>query len=120
MTMDQNPTPPHIAVIGGGFTGLTAAYELSKAGARVTVFESDSILGGLAGGFDIGSQTLERFYHHWFTNDQYVVDLVKEIGCEDQVVLRPTRTGLYYAQSFFKLSSPLDLLKFKPLRDRIL
>jgi protoporphyrinogen oxidase len=112
---------PHIAIIGGGFTGLTAAYELTKAGAKVTIFEADGSLGGLAGGFDIGGHILEKFYHHWFNNDRYVVDLVKEIGREGEIVERPTRTGMYYAQSFFKLSSPLDLLKFSPLSflDRI-
>jgi protoporphyrinogen oxidase len=117
----MSQTKPHVAIVGGGFTGLAAALKLLKSGARVTIFEADASLGGLAGGFDIGGQMLERFYHHWFNNDRYVIDLVKEIGLEDQVVLRPTRTGMYYAKSFFKLSSPLDLLKFTPLSflDRI-
>ncbi len=35
-----------IAVIGGGPAGLTAAFELSKAGYKVTIFEKDSRLGG--------------------------------------------------------------------------
>jgi protoporphyrinogen oxidase len=112
---------PHVAVIGGGFTGLSATLRLLKAGCRVTLFEADDVLGGLASGFDIGGQKLERFYHHWFNNDRYVVELVKEIGREGEIVERPTRTGMYYAQSFYKLSSPLDLLKFTPLSlvDRI-
>src|SRR5690349_882402 len=84
---------PHIAIIGGGFTGLTAANELLKAGFRVTILEGDSMVGGLASGFDVGGYVLERFYHHWFSNDQYVVDLVRELGLEHQVVTRPTRTG---------------------------
>ncbi|MEE7449765.1 amine oxidase [Methylobacterium radiotolerans] len=115
-------TSPHVAVIGGGFTGLAAAIRLLKAGCRVTLFEADAGLGGLAGGFDIGTgQVLERFYHHWFTNDRHVVDLVKEIGREGEVIERPTRTGMYYAKSFFKLSTPLDLLRFDALSflDRI-
>lgn len=32
-------TVPHVAVIGSGFAGVTASYELRRAGARVTVFE---------------------------------------------------------------------------------
>lgn len=49
------------------------------------------------------------------------MELVKEIGRKGEIVERPTRTGMYYAQSFYKLSSPLDLLKFTPLSlvDRI-
>lgn len=102
-------------IIGGGFTGLAAAHELVKAGHKVTILEADSSLGGLAGGFDIGGHSLERFYHHWFTNDRYVMDLIDELGLASNVVQRPTRTGMYYAKSFFRLSSPLDLLRFTPL-----
>ena len=40
-----------VAIIGGGFTGLTAAYELTKHGHRVTLFEASNELGGLAFGF---------------------------------------------------------------------
>lgn len=112
---EQRKNPPHITIIGGGFTGLTAAYELTRQGFRVTVLERDSEVGGLAGSFEVNGEKLEKFYHHWFTNDQHVMDLVKELEAEDQVVYRPTRTGIYYANNFFKLSSPLDLLKFKPL-----
>lgn len=119
---DESAGPgAHVVVVGGGFTGLSAALKLLERGCRVTVLEADTALGGLAGGFDVGGYTLERFYHHWFNNDAFVIDLVKELGLEDQVVLRPTRTGMYHAKSFFRLSSPLDLLTFTPLSffDRI-
>ena len=33
----------------------------------------------------------------------------------DKVEISPTNTGIYYANNFFKLSTPFDLLKFKPL-----
>jgi protoporphyrinogen oxidase len=58
---------------------------------------------------------LEKFYHHWFTNDTYITDMVKRLGAEDQVLFRESRTGMYYAKNFFKLSSPRDLLNFTPL-----
>ncbi len=31
--------PPRVAIIGGGLTGLTAAWRLQKAGVTVQVFE---------------------------------------------------------------------------------
>ena len=104
-----------ICIIGGGFTGLAAAYDLAKAGLQVTVFEKDDQVGGLAGSFRVGDGMLEKFYHHWFTNDRYIMDLVKRLDVEDQIVLRETRTGMYYANNFFKLSSPTDVLRFTPL-----
>lgn len=106
---------PHIIVIGGGFTGLAAAYELARQGIKVTVLEQSQEVGGLAGSFEVSGERLEKFYHHWFTNDEYVMQLVQELQAEDSIVYRPTRTGMYYANNFFRLSSPKDLLQFKPL-----
>ncbi|BEJ15917.1 hypothetical protein CspHIS471_0505220 [Cutaneotrichosporon sp. HIS471] len=40
--------PRTVAVIGGGLSGLTAAYRLAKSGARVTLLESAPRLGGWA------------------------------------------------------------------------
>lgn len=104
-----------IVIVGGGFTGLSAAYDLAAAGQKVVVLEKEPMVGGLASGFTVGEFTLEKFYHHWFTNDVHVMDLIKEIGREDEVVFRPTRTGMYYANTIFRLSTPLDLLKFRAL-----
>jgi len=102
-------------VIGAGFTGLAAAYELARQGIRPTVLEADNVVGGLAGSFAFGGTQLEKFYHHWFTSDRHVIDLIRELGTEDRVVYRPTRTGMYYANNFFKLSTPLDVLRFSAL-----
>ena len=106
---------PRAAVIGGGFCGLAAAYELVRRGVHVTLFEQDAEVGGLAGSFPAGGTRLEKFYHHWFTNDVHVMELVAELGQTDHVVTRPTATGSYLAHNFFKLSTPIDLLRFTPL-----
>ena len=39
--------PEHVVVIGGGITGLTAAYRLSQGGSHVTVIEPDRLGGKL-------------------------------------------------------------------------
>ncbi len=104
-----------VTIIGAGFTGLAAAYELGRRGIGSTIFESERQIGGLAAGYDVGGQVLERFYHHWLGTDRHIVDLVKELDLEQNVVLRPTKTGMYYANHFYRLSSPLDILRFKPL-----
>jgi protoporphyrinogen oxidase len=104
-----------VVVIGAGFTGLTAAYELAKQGFSVTVLESQPGYGGLAAAFDVGDTKLDCFYHHWFTNDLEVSHLINELGLEEFVEINPTNTGIYYANNFYKLSTPLDLLNFKPL-----
>ncbi|MDA7834665.1 NAD(P)/FAD-dependent oxidoreductase [Methylophilaceae bacterium] len=109
-------------IIGGGYTGIIAAHELSKQGKKVTLIEKEEDLGGLARSFDIGSGVyLERFYHHWFTSDKYILDTIKELGCSENIIWNETNTGMYFSNNFYKLSSPLDLLKFRALSfiDRI-
>lgn len=119
--MSINDKKNQVIVIGGGFTGLVAAYELVKKGISVTVLESELEIGGLAAAFDVNGEKLDRFYHHWFTNDLEVMGLIDELDLQDRVEVNPTNTGVYYANNFFKLSTPWDLLNFTPLSffDRI-
>jgi protoporphyrinogen oxidase len=105
----------HVVVIGAGFAGLSAAWEMVRRGLSVTVCEAEEEVGGLAGSFEVAGTRLEKFYHHWFTSDTHVHDLVRELGREDQVLYRPTRTGMYFAHQFFRLSTPADVLRFTPL-----
>ena len=93
-----------INIVGGGFTGLTMGYYLSKAGWKVTVFEKDAEVGGLAGSYKVNGQNLEKFYHHWFTSDKSIMDLIKDLNCEENIIIRPSNNGMYYANNFFKLS----------------
>lgn len=111
-----------VAIVGGGFTGLTAAYVLAKKGHSVKVIEGDTTPGGLAGTFQFkDGVTLEKFYHHWFNNDVHVPELVNELGMNGDVITLPSRTGMYFNGRMWKLSTPLDLLRFTALSfvDRI-
>ncbi len=107
---------PRVAIIGGGFGGLAAAWELTRRGIEPVVLEADPVVGGLAGSFIANGEPLERFYHHWFTSDTHVTRLVRELGTEERIVQRATRTGMYFANRIFRLSSPMDVLRFTPLR----
>jgi protoporphyrinogen oxidase len=111
-----------VVIVGGGFTGLTAAYVLAKRGLKVRVVEADTEVGGLAGTFEFSDGVrLEKFYHHWFNNDVHVPELVKELGMEGDIVTLPSRTGMYFNGRMWKLSTPMDLLRFTALSfvDRI-
>lgn len=104
-----------VAVIGAGFSGLAAAYELTRLGHRPIVLETEGDVGGLAAGFAMGESRIERFYHHWFTSDRHVQELAEELGLADQVHYSTTRTGMYFANKLYGFSRPLDLLRFSPL-----
>ena len=45
------PLPPRcdVAVVGGGFTGLSAAYHLARRGARVVLLEASALGAGASG-----------------------------------------------------------------------
>lgn len=111
-----------VAIVGAGFTGLAAAYELTKQGYKVRVIEMEKNPGGLAGTFEFQDGViLEKFYHHWFNNDLHVPKIIKELGMESDIVTLPSRTGMYFNGRIWKLSTPIDVLKFKALSfsDRI-
>ena len=75
-----------VGIIGAGVAGLTAAYDLSRAGHSVTVYESAPFIGGQASTIQVGAsdgQTggkLERGYHHLFTNDTDIIEIMDELG----------------------------------------
>jgi protoporphyrinogen oxidase len=48
-------------VIGAGPTGLAAAYQAVREGHEVDLLEAASEAGGMAGHFDFGGLSLERF-----------------------------------------------------------
>jgi len=104
-----------IGIIGAGFTGLAAAFYLSKKGHSVTLFEKDKKPGGLAIGYkeEGWDWTLEAHYHHWFTNDENVLNLAKEIN--HNVIIKRPKTSSFVDGKIYQLDSPISLLKFPRL-----
>ncbi|OGH17357.1 MAG: hypothetical protein A3C30_04105 [Candidatus Levybacteria bacterium RIFCSPHIGHO2_02_FULL_40_18] len=101
-----------IGIIGAGFTGLSAAYYLAQKGYDVTVFEKDEKPGGLAVGYreKEWDWSLEKHYHHWFTNDKSVLKLANDIN--HKVIIRRPKTSSFVDGGIFQLDSPTSLLKF--------
>ncbi len=104
----------HIAIIGAGPAGLAAAYDLTKAGYRVTVYEGAPEVGGLASGFKAPhwEWTLEKYYHHWFQSDKAILGLIQELGWSDQVLFPRPFTVLYHKGKFYPSDSILTALQF--------
>ena len=61
-----------IIIIGGGITGLSAAWKLSEKGYKVDVVESDKSIGGLAQSIKVGNYFFDIGPHSFFTVDKEV------------------------------------------------
>ena len=106
-----------IAIIGAGFGGLAAAYDLKKAGNEVTIFESANYVGGLASGFKEPhwDWSVEKFYHHWFQSDASMMGLIQELGLQDKVIFPRPLTVMYYNEKFYPFDSIINALRFPGL-----
>lgn len=95
----------HVAVVGGGIAGMTAAHELAERGFKVTLYDNKSELGGKARSFyltdDATSKTYAaehgfRFFLRWYENLHHTlqripVDDPQHVGAP-QHVNAPQRT----------------------------
>ena len=104
------------AILGGGALGLHTAYRLASAGHAVMVFEQETTAGGLASGFRVGENWLEKFYHHLFKTDTTAIKLIHELDLGDRLEWSHPRTVCLVNGKFQQLDSPMTLLKFAPLR----
>ena len=104
-----------VGIIGGGVAGLAAAYELTRGGHYAEVFEVAPFLGGQASTFPVGGGRLERGYHHLFVSDTAITELIHELGLGDKLAWLESKVGLYHQGRIWDFSTPMDLLRFKPL-----
>jgi protoporphyrinogen oxidase len=106
-----------IAIIGAGVGGLSAAYDLVKAGHSVVIYESDKAVGGLVQGFKEPGWdwTVEKFYHHWFASDRHMLGLIDELGWSDQVLFPRPFTVMYHNGRFFPFDSITKAILFPGL-----
>ena len=111
----------NIGIVGGGITGLTAGYMLSRQGNSVTIFEKESSPGGQVRTFEVSGERLERFYHHIFTSDVDIVSLIDELGLGQGLAWLNSKVGFFHGGRIYDFVTPLDLARFSPvgITDRV-
>ena len=110
-----------VGIVGAGAAGLAAAYDLCKAGNEVVVYESAPFIGGQASTIPVGGHPLERGYHHLFTNDRAILDLMDELGIDEAMGWYPSNVGTYVDGGLHRTTTAFDLLRFNaiPIFERI-
>ncbi|MCW2287281.1 oxygen-dependent protoporphyrinogen oxidase [Leucobacter luti] len=82
----------HVAVVGGGVSGLVLARDLARAGVRVTVFEAAERCGGRIQAADIRGTSIDIGAEAFATRGGAVAALLGELGLADRVI-RPAPLG---------------------------
>ncbi|HET9732663.1 MAG TPA: NAD(P)/FAD-dependent oxidoreductase [Acidimicrobiales bacterium] len=90
-----------VVVIGAGPAGLTAAFQLCKAGRPPVVLEADDMVGGISRTperdgwrFDIGG-------HRFFTKVAAVENLWHEILPDEDFMMRPRMSRIFYKGKYY-------------------
>lgn len=106
---------PHVAIIGGGITGLTAAFTLLQQGCGATVFEGRPSIGGLSATHDFGAFHWDRFYHCILTSDDSLLQLIDDLDLSSSMRWRSTEVGFYFHRQLRRFTTPADLLRLPGL-----
>jgi protoporphyrinogen oxidase len=106
-----------IAIIGAGIGGMAAAYDLSRSGIQVTIYEADAQVGGLASGFKEPhwDWSVEKYYHHWFASDKHMLGLIDELGLSDKVLFPRPYTVLLHNGKWYPFDSIPQAILFPGL-----
>ena len=77
-----------VVILGGGISGLVAAYELVKRGhpIEVTVLEAAKTLGGKIRTETVEGQVVETGPDSFLTTKPEMLDLVRELGLESELI----------------------------------
>ena len=104
-----------IAIIGAGYTGMSAAKKLLESGYDVTVYEKDEQAGGMTKTINIEEEKIEKYYRHIFKCDTYCLELIRQMGLEKQLKWLKAKMGYYTNHKKYLFGQALTLLTFKPL-----
>ena len=102
----------HWGIVGGGMLGMTLAWELAKAGHRVSLFEASSEAGGLASPWRLGDIIWDRHYHVTLLSDTALRGLLAELDLDREMKWSTTRTAVYWNGALHPFSSAFDFARF--------
>ncbi|MDE4908885.1 NAD(P)/FAD-dependent oxidoreductase [Methanogenium marinum] len=100
-----------ICIIGGGLTGLSAAYYLSRTHS-VDVLEASAEVGGLLSSSHFHDTFIERYYHHCFSGDANLLALMDELDLSGDISWLSGSTGYFSEGRIYPLTTPFEILRY--------
>ena len=91
----------HVVIIGAGPAGLTAAYDLCKAGVDSVILEKDNVVGGISRTVNYKGYHFDIGGHRFFTKVKAVEAMWHEVLAEGQFLRRGRLSRIYYNKKFF-------------------
>src|SRR5438128_1462247 len=91
----------NVVIVGAGPAGLTAAYELGRRGHAALVLESDDVVGGISRTVERDGWRFDIGGHRFFTKVPVVEDFWHEILPDEEFLLRPRLSRIFYKGKFF-------------------
>jgi protoporphyrinogen oxidase len=108
----EKSAPPRVVIIGAGPAGLTAAHELLTSGITSTVLEADDMVGGISRTVQRDNWRFDIGGHRFFTKVKRVDDFWHVILDDDEFMLRPRSSRIYYQGRFYDYPiKPLNALR---------
>jgi protoporphyrinogen oxidase len=102
-----------VLVLGGGLSGMAAAWALARVGFRsVTLLERGPELGGLAGTFERDGHFYPLGYHHILHRDRTLLYVLDRIGALPRVRWRKIRMLFHLGGRLYDLADPFDFARF--------
>lgn len=95
-----------VAVVGGGMSGLAAAYELAAGGAEVVVLEGSDRLGGKLKLGSVGDVTLDLGAESMLARRPEALALVHAVGLDERVVNPRTITASIWTHGALRAMPP--------------
>jgi protoporphyrinogen oxidase len=110
-----------VVVLGGGLSGIGAAYTLARAGVQdITIIERSNSLGGLAGSFEREGHFYPLGYHHILHRDRPLLFFLQQIDALADVRWRKIRMLFQLDGECYDLGSPGGFLRFPmPVSDKL-
>jgi protoporphyrinogen oxidase len=98
---DSSDSAKRVVIIGAGPAGLTAAWELSKAGVPAVVLEKDQVVGGLARTVNYRGYRFDIGGHRFFTKVRAVDEMWREVLAASEFLHCERLSRIYYNRKFF-------------------